>query len=70
MVRVVCSGRLERDQVVQVDRLQRRAHVVKAVGSASKDREIEVELGARRQRDAQLASTGFSLARYATARSW
>jgi hypothetical protein len=43
---------------------------VKPVGAASEDREIEVELGPRRQRDAQLASMGFSLARYATARSW
>ena len=55
-------------QVVQVDGLERRADLVQSIFVASDDLEVEVELGARRQRDGQ-SLIGFKPARYLTARS-
>src|SRR4029077_7787868 len=57
------------DQVVQRDRLDLRLDVVESIAAAPNDFEVQVELGARGQRDFQLR-TGRRFARYRTARSW
>ena len=55
-------------QVVQLDGLERRAKLVKSVLVATDDLQVEVELGARGERERQSAM-GFRPARYLTARS-
>ncbi len=64
---VLGGGRL--DKVVERDRLHVRADLVESIGAPLDDFEVEVELGARGQRDPQLP-LGRRFARYLAARSW
>jgi hypothetical protein len=59
--------RLDDEQVVQLDLLERRPELVKAVVVAADDREVEVQLGARGKSERQ--SADLSSARYRIARS-
>ena len=45
--------RLDLEQVVKLDRLERAPYVVKAVWPAAEHLEVEVELGARGERERQ-----------------
>ena len=57
------------EKVVQVDRLERRTQLVESVRGAAQDLEVEIQLGARGQRDRQRDSIALSSARYLVARS-
>src|SRR5438477_9525549 len=57
------------EKVVQVDRLERRTQLVESVCGAAHDLEVEIQLGARGQRDRQRDWIALSSARYLVARS-
>ena len=62
-------GWFDFEKVVQVDRLERRTQLVESVRGAAQDLEVEIQLGARGQRDRQRDWIALSSARYLVARS-